>query len=333
MPIRPFRLPADTATLAEVLPRAFQYPEHPEWSLETDQLEGLRDSLAGLRRLWPLLRVLQIAYPPLRDVMHGFVWEEDGQPVGVINVARRGASDIWMIGNVAVLPEYRRRGIARQLVAAALDLARARGAARVLLDVVEGNVPAFALYESMGFVHYTGSVELDYLPEDGRRPPDILLPDGYTLGPLDRFDWQARLTLARRITPGMVKGFEPVDPRNFRVPGWLRAFTALFERLSGQHTLLFVLRKLNGHTVAVGGCRVRTRPGGTNMLYVQADPAHPEPAAALLAALLQEALWAGPGRRVELSVAAWQAPLLAAAGEVGFRQRCAYRRMGITLRE
>lgn len=333
MPIRPFRLPADAATLAEVLPSAFQYPEHPEWSLETDQREGLLESLRGLQRTWPLLRLLGLLHPPLRDIMRGFVWEEGGRPVGVINVTRQGASDTWLIGNVAVLPEYRRRGIARQLVEAALVLARARGAARVILDVVEGNVPACALYERLGFIHYSGSVELEYLPEDGQTLPDLLLPDGYALGPLDRFDWETRLALARRITPGAVKRFEPVEPRRFRMPRSLRVAVPLFERLSGQHTLLFALRTLDGTTVALGGCSVRTRPGGTNALSVQADPAHPAPLAALLATLLQETIWASPGRRIELSIAAWQPPLLAAARMLGFRQRCVYRRMGLILRE
>ncbi len=333
MPIRSFRLPADAVTLAEVLPRAFQYPEHPEWSLDSDQLTGLLDTLKGLQRLWLLLSVLQIAYAPLRDMMRGFVWEEDGQPVGVINVLRQGASDTWLIGNVAVLPEYRRRGIARQLVVAAIDLARVRGAACVILDVVEGNVPAFALYESLGFTHYSGSAELEYPPGEGQSLPEILLADGYMLGPLNRFDWETRLALARRITPGAVKRFEPVDPRRFRVPRPLRTFLPLFDRLSGQQTLLFALRTQTGMTVAIGGCHIRTRPGGVNTLSVQADPAHPAPMTALLAALLREVLWASPGRRVELTVAAWQPALLAAAGALGFRQRCVYRRMGIRLRE
>ena len=46
---------------------------------------------------------------------------------------------------------YRGRGLGRDLVAFALDTARARGATRCVLDTNEVNATAIALYESMGF--------------------------------------------------------------------------------------------------------------------------------------------------------------------------------------
>ncbi len=53
--------------------------------------------------------------------------------------------------NVAVSPAYRRRGIARELIQALLrELAR-QGSHRLTLEVRASNVPARALYESLGF--------------------------------------------------------------------------------------------------------------------------------------------------------------------------------------
>ena len=60
-------------------------------------------------------------------------------------------SAVWLgrtlgIEEVAVLPEFRRTGIGRALVAAGLS-----GAAHAVLSVAESNRAARALYRSLGF--------------------------------------------------------------------------------------------------------------------------------------------------------------------------------------
>jgi ribosomal protein S18 acetylase RimI-like enzyme len=67
--------------------------------------------------------------------------------VGVCNLAVRG--DRGWIAGVGVAPEARRRGIARALMEAVLELAPPT----VTLEVIEGNDAAIALYESLGFEH------------------------------------------------------------------------------------------------------------------------------------------------------------------------------------
>ncbi|MGN0980605.1 MAG: ribosomal protein S18-alanine N-acetyltransferase [Candidatus Avoscillospira sp.] len=56
------------------------------------------------------------------------------------------------IMNVAVAPEYRRRGIARQLLDRLRDLLAAQGVRSLTLEVRASNGPAIALYESLGYV-------------------------------------------------------------------------------------------------------------------------------------------------------------------------------------
>ena len=56
------------------------------------------------------------------------------------------------IDNVAVSPEYRRRGVADALVLDAVARSREMGLAFLMLEVRAGNEPAIALYRKHGFV-------------------------------------------------------------------------------------------------------------------------------------------------------------------------------------
>lgn len=53
--------------------------------------------------------------------------------------------------NLAVAPEWRRQGIARQLLEAALEALAARGIDEIFLEVRESNASALALYQAAGF--------------------------------------------------------------------------------------------------------------------------------------------------------------------------------------
>lgn len=56
------------------------------------------------------------------------------------------------ITNVAVLEQYRGRGIGGRLIAQAIDTARAAGLKLLTLEVRRSNAPAIALYKKYGFV-------------------------------------------------------------------------------------------------------------------------------------------------------------------------------------
>lgn len=67
-------------------------------------------------------------------------------------------ADIWImfenaqIARIACKPEFRRQGLARKLIEAAIEEARTQEAENFSLEVRAGNQPAIALYESMGFI-------------------------------------------------------------------------------------------------------------------------------------------------------------------------------------
>jgi ribosomal protein S18 acetylase RimI-like enzyme len=127
MPMRLLQLPHDLMPMAEMTTVTWQYPENPEWSLQLDEEESLIESMKSLKRIWPIIRLAQWLSPNLRDILRGYVWEEDGQMVGFTNTNRQGGTDTWYISPVGVRPDYRRRGIAQTLVEATNELIRERG--------------------------------------------------------------------------------------------------------------------------------------------------------------------------------------------------------------
>lgn len=80
------------------------------------------------------------------------------QPVGLVNCIEGFSSfackPLVNVHDVAVLASHRGRGIAEQMLALAEIIARERGAVKMTLEVLSGNVPAKKLYERMGFAGY-----------------------------------------------------------------------------------------------------------------------------------------------------------------------------------
>ena len=76
-----------------------------------------------------------------------FIAEVDGVPVGTVSTTSYGTKLAW-IGMMLVLPEYRRRGIASQLIQKSIDYLCERGVTCVKLDATPIGQP---LYEQLGF--------------------------------------------------------------------------------------------------------------------------------------------------------------------------------------
>ena len=68
------------------------------------------------------------------------------------------ASRVWILNDLLVLPEARRKGAARALLSSAAEFARADGALRLELETDHDNASAQALYRAMGWVPYDGTL-------------------------------------------------------------------------------------------------------------------------------------------------------------------------------
>jgi ribosomal protein S18 acetylase RimI-like enzyme len=329
MAIRLLQLPQDLPPMAEMTVESWQYPDHPEWGLQPDEQESITDSMKSLKHIWPIIRFVQWLSPNLRDLLRGYVWEEDGRMVGFTNANRQGGTDTWYISAVGVRPEYRRRGIAYQLVEATNELIRTLDGVKVLLDMTDGNTPAYKLYEKLGFKHYSSNGMYHITPNEA--PPEPTLPEGYCLEPLDYTDWQSRYELEQRITPEPLLKYEPVEQSRYRRPLLTRLLRPIVMAAEGIRRYDFVIRTDEGQVVAWAWHEAYTRSSGVNTIEVKLDPAHNHLSAYLIHDLLHKTVTMSPGHRVEIIVPTWMEAVTRAVEEAGFTRRLGGLRMGLLL--
>ena len=81
------------------------------------------------------------------DFSRTFIAYSDGQAAGFVNVWL--TPPLAIINNIGVLPEFRGKGIAAQLMTAAINCCQ--GCSGISLEVRVSNEPALALYRKFGF--------------------------------------------------------------------------------------------------------------------------------------------------------------------------------------
>ncbi len=329
MAVRSIHLPGDLVPFADMLIETFQYPENPEWSVQEDEQEDISRELRSLRRLWPAVRVAQLLSPPLRDLFRGFVWEEDRRMGAVVVAQRRGATKMWTIGAVGVLPEFRRRGLARKLLTTTLDDVRERGGTHVILAVIDKNVPAYSLYRSLGFEHYSSQIEF-HIDANAVGKSVSAMPSSYSRRPLDRFDWKTRYELAQRITPDEVAAYEPVVPERFRTPAPIRLLLPVLDKLQKRIEYRTAISH-NGTVIGHGGFRTTSAGKGTSSIWAEVDPAHPDVARPLVETLLADVSARSPSLRIQFATSTWMPALCEAAKDLGFEKRLEYHWLGLKL--
>jgi ribosomal-protein-alanine N-acetyltransferase len=118
-----------------------------------------------------------------------WVAERDGRVLGYAVVWY--VDDEGELGNLAVAPDARGRGLGGRLLDAAIARARARGARRLFLEVRVRNARAQALYRSRGFV------PIGVRPRYYRRPTEDAIVMCLELGADEPPD------TARRPVPGL----------------------------------------------------------------------------------------------------------------------------------
>lgn len=157
--------------------------------------------------------------------LNGYVCEADGQVVGNASLLTYFANNQrnFLIANVAVRPEYRRKGIARALTMKVLEHARKWGASSVWLHVREENEAALSLYQSLGFVEHDHRTTWFSNPV---HPPEAKL-SGLAILPPDKAYWAEQQTWLKNNYPADLRWSLSFNPKLLN-PGIQGALLRLF---------------------------------------------------------------------------------------------------------
>jgi ribosomal protein S18 acetylase RimI-like enzyme len=117
-----------------------------------------RDRMGGGRGLSPYARAHLVAH--FGSLAHAFALLAyiEAEPVGIANCIESfstfACARVINLHDFAVDPGWRGRGIGRMLMDAVEAEARQIGCCKLTLEVLEGNLPALALYRKVGFCRY-----------------------------------------------------------------------------------------------------------------------------------------------------------------------------------
>jgi ribosomal protein S18 acetylase RimI-like enzyme len=180
------------------------------------------------KAMLPLMNLIGIFSKNFKHTLDGFVFENEvGEIVASVNISY--SLYYWEVAMVATHPDYRRRGLARQLVTAAIEHAKKHGAKMCVLEVLDINEPAYKLYRSLGFTHYDSITrqKLEYSKISDIN--NVEIPQSYEMREFNRKKRtrQARFDLDLRSTPEEVQTFHPVDKRKYFKPLIIRLLRPL----------------------------------------------------------------------------------------------------------
>ena len=145
--VRPLNLSRDTAQVVRLLNLVFGPTIEQEGQRLLDGSMVFNSTISFMNRLNQLTH----------GASPGFVWEEEKRVIGNVSLVGSPVAGRYLIANVAVHPDYRRRGIALSLMEAALQAVKQKRGRTVLLQVRDDNQGAIQLYQTLGF-HTLGTM-------------------------------------------------------------------------------------------------------------------------------------------------------------------------------
>lgn len=135
-------------------------PDHAQ-ALVTVLDAYARDPMGGAQALSAFAKANLVASLAARSQAFSvlaFTGVDDKEPVGLVNCfegfSTFACQPLVNVHDVAVLDGFRGQRIAERMLALVEDIARERGACKLTLEVLQGNVGALRLYKRVGFASY-----------------------------------------------------------------------------------------------------------------------------------------------------------------------------------
>jgi len=238
-PIRKLDLSRDLNPVADLIELCFPIHLDPDGKTYVNEM---RKTAHNLRRMGLLANNPDLG--PIKTM--GFVWEDDGRILANLSLIplKKDGRRVHLIANVAVHPDYRRRGIARKLTQRALAYLERHGESQVWLQVRDDNQPAVDLYRSLGFVEQVARTTWRIRPVDIKTGL-IPVPDGFSIRHRVRDNWSNQRDWLEETYPHAIRWNLPVNFRRFE-PGILQAFTNFMEGAHFKHWAVSIDGKCRG---------------------------------------------------------------------------------------
>lgn len=214
--IRKLSVKTDLNQVADLIDLCFGYQMDRDGH---DYLRYVRNVAAGRKSV----RWIDGAHERISLPLYGYVWREGSRIVGNVSLSPFQWKKRWyyLIANVAVHPDFRRKGIARMLTQQAISHAQFQGVDAVWLHVKEHNEGAIDLYKKLGFVHKAVRNQwrtIDYLYANRGNGIDSSIH----VIPRMRKDWERHLTWFEQAYPIELQWYFGLY-RDDIAPGFLRA--------------------------------------------------------------------------------------------------------------
>lgn len=238
-PIRKLDLTRDLNHVADLIELCFPIHLDPDGRTYVNEM---RKAAHQYRLMGWLTNVSDL--DPVRA--SGFVWEDTGRIIGNLSLIplKREGRRVYLIANVAVHPDFRRRGIARKLTKHALAYLGRQRESQVWLQVRDDNQPALELYRSLGFKEQTARSTWRIRPVDLN---NSLIPnqDGLSFRRRIRADWATQSVWLAETYPQLIRWNLPVNFRRFH-PGIIQALKNFVESEHFRHWAVTLDGKCHG---------------------------------------------------------------------------------------
>jgi len=207
--LRPLNILTDLPLVADLVETCFAGTLDAEGQRYIQQMRRAGNDGYFLR--WAANAMDTVSMP-----LSGYVWEENREVVGNVSLVpfKREGRKIYLIANVAVHPDYRRKGIGRALTVSAMQHARQRHAQATWLHVRDDNPGAAALYASLGFRKRVRRTLWQAVPDRSLGP----LGAGITITSRQARDWPQQEAWMRQLYPDELAWYQSVPWLSLR-PG------------------------------------------------------------------------------------------------------------------
>ena len=226
--IRKINISSDLDQVADLIEQCF--PIHLDQDGQT-YIQEMRKTAREMRFLGWLSSLSDLD----SNKVSGFIWEEEGRILGNLSLIpfKNQGNNIYLIANVAVDPNHRRRGIAHALTDHALNYLRRQHISAVWLQVRDDNPAAYKLYRSTGFIDHLVRTTWRINPDNLKFSRKMEIA-GASVGNRKEADWENQKSWLEDDYPTTIRWNLPVDFSRFE-PGLLQKIANILEGIYLKH--------------------------------------------------------------------------------------------------